>query len=341
MQLTSNFGTVLTTHNRKPMSNDSTRKQIVAQQTEANLNKDVFFSGTNDTAKTTDTRSVAKAEAKDSKLAKWGRLGLKYTFKTAFQVLKNCFSLQDLKNGAGHVKQALINIPQQMDAILHHIPDYIQLGWEVAKEHIVPIMIQISHVIGLVIRTVIEHVVGVSFAGSAKHINKPSALTFQGNNLSSLSTNPSQQQQPKAIEPVEFTRTQENALERNLMLAETKFERIANKKFDTPAQRQANIMKYGTDVFNALFNSLDQSQPEFQGTIAKDVHKIVNELNALTAETTQKETFGQLRNETQDRMIDLIKFSLKHPEPLISGFGKDLAQSIGLSQATIQALREE
>jgi hypothetical protein len=40
-------------------------------------------------------------------------------------------------------------------------------------------------------------------------------------------------------------------------------------------------------------------------------------------------------------MIRLVKFTLKHPEPLINKFGTEQAESIEISKKTIEALRKE
>jgi hypothetical protein len=298
-------------------------------------NDSVQFLG--NTSKAQEVKEVAKIEAKAKKkgLVEWGKVAVKYTFKTAFQIVKNCFSLDDLKNGASHVKQAILNVSTNMDHIWQNIPGYLANGWEFAKEHLMPYMQDIFMFVGKVIHKVIEH--AVSFSGSSPKKGQAHPLLFQGNTQSSPGSHAASN--TPAREPVELTATQETVLERRLMSAKDKFARAANKRFDTTSQRETNSVRYGTDVFNALYESLAQSQPGLNDTVLKDVHGIVNELNTLTSEVSQKENFSDLREETQNRMIDLITLTLKHPEPLISNFGRDMAAALGISPKTTDALR--
>lgn len=133
----------------------------------------------------------------------------------------------------------------------------------------------------------------------------------------------------------------EKLFDKDLSDAQNRFIRNARNRSLPEGKRTANAIRYGSDVFNALVANLKRSQIETNAPLLKDVQHINAELEAIAHNVATKKTFGDLNDATQDRMINLIQFALKHDEPLVSDFGQELGESIGLSQQTIKALKTE
>ena len=130
-------------------------------------------------------------------------------------------------------------------------------------------------------------------------------------------------------------------LDRDLDLAKKSFERRLKQRNTTPAERKDNALRYSTDVFDAFIKHLEKSTSEVPLPLLKDVQHISNELKALSPVVEKTELFKDLPEATQTRMIALIQFALKHTEPRLNETGQELAQSLGISESTINRLRQE
>lgn len=92
-------------------------------------------------------------------------------------------------------------------------------------------------------------------------------------------------------------------------------------------------------IIEGLGRGLSQKYEILDPGLFKDVQDISRELSTISYNTARAQTFNELTETNQDRMINLIAFTLQHQEPLIQDFGREMAESIGLSPETIESLR--